>query len=204
MAVGHRLRDRSCGFYCGQRPQVRKQHGLPGNRDGLQRHRARSRRKQERGVFDGQGPGPHSSGGRHVAVGLVEGTPSTASTPGGKPAALRLLPLAEDEPPHHPTPRRRGSGTHPSGSQVGGRPSPGPVRAAPTASPRVPATRLFCRWNQAHKSSGTNFQGLPSKIDTLKEEMDEAGNKVEQCKVRRGAGGAGAASWLSPAAGGRS
>ncbi|KAF6272288.1 Rho GTPase activating protein 17 [Rhinolophus ferrumequinum] len=38
------------------------------------------------------------------------------------------------------------------------------------------------RWNQAHKSSGTNFQGLPSKIDTLKEEMDEAANKVEQCK----------------------
>ncbi|XP_034506406.1 rho GTPase-activating protein 17-like isoform X1 [Ailuropoda melanoleuca] len=38
------------------------------------------------------------------------------------------------------------------------------------------------RWNQAHKSSGTNFQGLPSKIDTLKEEMDEAGNKVELCK----------------------
>ncbi|XP_039090308.1 rho GTPase-activating protein 17 isoform X1 [Hyaena hyaena] len=38
------------------------------------------------------------------------------------------------------------------------------------------------RWNQAHKSSGTNFQGLPSKIDTLKEEMDDAGNKVEQCK----------------------
>ncbi|CAK7303532.1 Rho GTPase-activating protein 17 [Vulpes lagopus] len=37
-------------------------------------------------------------------------------------------------------------------------------------------------WNQAHKSSGTNFQGLPSKIDTLKEEMDEAGNKVELCK----------------------
>lgn len=43
---------------------------------------------------------------------------------------------------------------------------------------------MFCRWNQAHKSSGTNFQGLPSKIDTLKEEMDEAGNKVELCKVR--------------------
>uniref|UniRef100_A0A2K6MEH6 Rho GTPase-activating protein 17 n=1 Tax=Rhinopithecus bieti TaxID=61621 RepID=A0A2K6MEH6_RHIBE len=40
------------------------------------------------------------------------------------------------------------------------------------------------RWNQAHKSSGTNFQGLPSKIDTLKEEMDEAGNKVEQCKFK--------------------
>ncbi|XP_034509325.1 rho GTPase-activating protein 17-like [Ailuropoda melanoleuca] len=39
------------------------------------------------------------------------------------------------------------------------------------------------RWNQAHKSSGTNFQGLPSKIGTLKEEMDEAGNKVELCKV---------------------
>lgn len=104
VAVGHRLRDRSCGFYCGQRPQVRKQHEVPRNRDGLQRHRARSRRKQERGVFDGQGPGPHSSGGRHVAVGLVEGTPSTASPPGGKPAALRLLPLAEDEPPPPPYP----------------------------------------------------------------------------------------------------
>ncbi|XP_019605746.2 rho GTPase-activating protein 17 isoform X6 [Rhinolophus sinicus] len=38
------------------------------------------------------------------------------------------------------------------------------------------------RWNQAHKSSGTTSQGLPSKIDTLKEEMDEAANKVEQCK----------------------
>uniref|UniRef100_A0A670KL51 Rho GTPase-activating protein 17 n=1 Tax=Podarcis muralis TaxID=64176 RepID=A0A670KL51_PODMU len=38
------------------------------------------------------------------------------------------------------------------------------------------------RWNQAHKTSATNFQGLPSKIDSLKEEMDEAGNKVEQCK----------------------
>ncbi|KAJ6653891.1 hypothetical protein lerEdw1_007649 [Lerista edwardsae] len=39
------------------------------------------------------------------------------------------------------------------------------------------------RWNQAHKTSATSFQGLPSKIDSLKEEMDEAGNKVEQCKV---------------------
>ncbi|XP_048351538.1 rho GTPase-activating protein 17 isoform X2 [Sphaerodactylus townsendi] len=38
------------------------------------------------------------------------------------------------------------------------------------------------RWNQAHKTSAVNFQGLPSKIDSLKEEMDEAGNKVEQCK----------------------
>uniref|UniRef100_A0A8D0DTT0 Rho GTPase-activating protein 17 n=1 Tax=Salvator merianae TaxID=96440 RepID=A0A8D0DTT0_SALMN len=38
------------------------------------------------------------------------------------------------------------------------------------------------RWNQAHKTSATNFQGLPSKIESLKEEMDEAGNKVEQCK----------------------
>ncbi|KAJ7306004.1 hypothetical protein JRQ81_010370 [Phrynocephalus forsythii] len=38
------------------------------------------------------------------------------------------------------------------------------------------------RYNQAHKASATNFQGLPSKIDSLKEEMDEAGNKVEQCK----------------------
>nr|XP_033818878.1 rho GTPase-activating protein 17 isoform X3 [Geotrypetes seraphini] len=38
------------------------------------------------------------------------------------------------------------------------------------------------RWNQAQKSIGTNFQVHPSKIDSLKEEMDEAGNKVEQCK----------------------
>uniref|UniRef100_A0A8D0H0N6 Rho GTPase-activating protein 17 n=1 Tax=Sphenodon punctatus TaxID=8508 RepID=A0A8D0H0N6_SPHPU len=38
------------------------------------------------------------------------------------------------------------------------------------------------RWNQAHKTSGIASQGLPSKIDSLKEEMDEAGNKVEQCK----------------------
>nr|XP_047919031.1 rho GTPase-activating protein 17 isoform X5 [Anser cygnoides] len=38
------------------------------------------------------------------------------------------------------------------------------------------------RYNQAHKTSGTNFQMHPSKIDSLKEEMDEAGNKVEQCK----------------------
>ncbi|KYO41094.1 hypothetical protein Y1Q_0022333 [Alligator mississippiensis] len=38
------------------------------------------------------------------------------------------------------------------------------------------------RYNQVHKTSGTNFQVHPSKIDSLKEEMDEAGNKVEQCK----------------------
>ncbi|KAM6352581.1 rho GTPase-activating protein 17 isoform 3-T7 [Alca torda] len=38
------------------------------------------------------------------------------------------------------------------------------------------------RYNQAHKTSGTNFQVHPSKIESLKEEMDEAGNKVEQCK----------------------
>lgn len=45
---------------------------------------------------------------------------------------------------------------------------------------------LFPRYNQAHKTSGTNFQVHPSKIESLKEEMDEAGNKVEQCKVRAG------------------
>ncbi|KAH0631729.1 hypothetical protein JD844_019481 [Phrynosoma platyrhinos] len=42
--------------------------------------------------------------------------------------------------------------------------------------------KQLAKWNQAHKTSATNFQGLPSKIDSLKEEMDEAGNKVEQCK----------------------
>ncbi|KAM9305458.1 rho GTPase-activating protein 17 [Gastrophryne carolinensis] len=38
------------------------------------------------------------------------------------------------------------------------------------------------RYNQAQKSSATNFQMQPGKMDSLKEEMDEAGNKVEQCK----------------------
>ncbi|KAM4698419.1 rho GTPase-activating protein 17 [Rhinophrynus dorsalis] len=38
------------------------------------------------------------------------------------------------------------------------------------------------RYNQAQKSSGANFQMQPGKMDSLKEEMDEAANKVEQCK----------------------
>ncbi|XP_067390437.1 rho GTPase-activating protein 17 isoform X6 [Emydura macquarii macquarii] len=38
------------------------------------------------------------------------------------------------------------------------------------------------RYSQAYKTSGTNFQMHPSKIDSLKEEMDEAGNKVDLCK----------------------
>ncbi|XP_075035456.1 rho GTPase-activating protein 17 isoform X2 [Mixophyes fleayi] len=38
------------------------------------------------------------------------------------------------------------------------------------------------RCNQAQKSSGANFQMQPGKMDSLKEEMDEAANKVEQCK----------------------
>ncbi|XP_072273645.1 rho GTPase-activating protein 17 isoform X2 [Pyxicephalus adspersus] len=38
------------------------------------------------------------------------------------------------------------------------------------------------RHNQAQKSSTTNFQMQPGKMDSLKEEMDEAANKVEQCK----------------------
>lgn len=42
---------------------------------------------------------------------------------------------------------------------------------------------FFPRYNQAHKTSGTNFQVHPSKIESLKEEMDEAGNKVEHPKV---------------------
>ncbi|XP_041434401.1 rho GTPase-activating protein 17 isoform X1 [Xenopus laevis] len=37
------------------------------------------------------------------------------------------------------------------------------------------------RFNQSQKS-GTNFQMQPGKMDSLKEEMDEAMNKVEQCK----------------------
>ncbi|KAM4631537.1 rho GTPase-activating protein 17 isoform 1-T2 [Discoglossus pictus] len=38
------------------------------------------------------------------------------------------------------------------------------------------------RWMQAHKSSSTNFQMQPGKIDSLKEEADEALNRVEQCR----------------------
>ncbi|KAM5152319.1 rho GTPase-activating protein 17 isoform 2-T2 [Mantella aurantiaca] len=38
------------------------------------------------------------------------------------------------------------------------------------------------RYNQQQKSSTTNFQMQPGKMDSLKEEMDEAANKVEQCK----------------------
>ncbi|XP_062914652.1 rho GTPase-activating protein 17-like isoform X6 [Mobula hypostoma] len=40
------------------------------------------------------------------------------------------------------------------------------------------------RYNQAHKTafSGANFQAIAAKVDSLREEMDEAGNKVELCK----------------------
>ncbi|XP_078414613.1 rho GTPase-activating protein 17a isoform X5 [Cetorhinus maximus] len=40
------------------------------------------------------------------------------------------------------------------------------------------------RYNQAHKAafSGANFPAVAAKIDSLREEMDEAGNKVELCK----------------------
>ncbi|XP_078096408.1 rho GTPase-activating protein 17a isoform X6 [Mustelus asterias] len=40
------------------------------------------------------------------------------------------------------------------------------------------------RYNQAHKAafSGTNFPAVAAKVDSLREEMDEAGNKVELCK----------------------
>lgn len=44
---------------------------------------------------------------------------------------------------------------------------------------------LSLRWLQATKSiiSGTNTQALTAKADSLKEEMDEAMNKMELCKV---------------------
>ncbi|XP_044158847.1 rho GTPase-activating protein 17 isoform X2 [Bufo gargarizans] len=38
------------------------------------------------------------------------------------------------------------------------------------------------RYNQAVKSSSANFQMQPGKLDSLREEMEEAENKVEQCK----------------------
>lgn len=39
---------------------------------------------------------------------------------------------------------------------------------------------LACRWYQATKS---NNQAMAAKADSLKDEMDEAVNKVEICKV---------------------
>lgn len=46
---------------------------------------------------------------------------------------------------------------------------------------------FLSRWLQATKSiiSGTNTQALTAKADLLKEEVDEAMNKVELCKVTR-------------------
>lgn len=90
-------------------------------------------------------------------------------------AGLLPLPLPEDRPGGAGV---LGNGTHPRWNRSGG----GGCVCAPHSQTGV--THVLCRWNQAHKSSGTTFQGLPSKVDTLKEEMDEAGNKVEQCKVR--------------------
>lgn len=42
------------------------------------------------------------------------------------------------------------------------------------------------RYHQANKAilSATNNQAMAAKADSLKEEMDEAHNKVEICKVR--------------------
>lgn len=44
---------------------------------------------------------------------------------------------------------------------------------------------VVLRWLQATKSiiSGTNTQALTAKADSLKEEVDEAMNKMELCKV---------------------
>lgn len=39
---------------------------------------------------------------------------------------------------------------------------------------------FFCRWYQATKSTN---QAMAAKVDSLKDEMDEALNKVEACKV---------------------
>lgn len=39
---------------------------------------------------------------------------------------------------------------------------------------------FFCRWYQATKSTN---QAMAAKVDSLKDEMEEALNKVEACKV---------------------
>ncbi len=52
-------------------------------------------------------------------------------------------------------------------------------------SPSLKLKRSLHRWLQATKSiiSGTNTQALTAKADSLKEEVDEAMNKMELCKV---------------------
>jgi len=51
--------------------------------------------------------------------------------------------------------------------------------------PSSQLNRFLNRWLQATKSiiSGTNTQALTAKADSLKEEVDEAMNKMELCKV---------------------
>lgn len=44
----------------------------------------------------------------------------------------------------------------------------------------VDVSLFFCRWYQATKSTN---QAMAAKVDSLRDEMDEALNKVEACKV---------------------
>lgn len=61
------------------------------------------------------------------------------------------------------------------------------------ASPSLPVTALpsLCRWQQSAKSSGlaSNLQPSGAKADALREEMEEAANRVEICRVLGGPGG---------------
>lgn len=49
----------------------------------------------------------------------------------------------------------------------------------------------LCRWQQSAKSSGlaSNLQPSGAKADALREEMEEAANRVEICRVLGGPGG---------------
>ena len=57
----------------------------------------------------------------------------------------------------------------------------------------LPMTALpaLCRWQQSAKSSGlaSNLQPSGAKADALREEMEEAANRVEICRVPRVRGG---------------
>lgn len=115
-------------------------------------------------------------------------TPNTARVPSqwGCNVSFRLLPFLEDKLKRswHPRYSYRSQLESALGKESVSLRALIPQGWVCAASSQMLIAPMFYRWNQAHKSSGTNFQGLPSKIDTLKEEMDEAGNKVELCKVQ--------------------
>lgn len=60
-----------------------------------------------------------------------------------------------------------------------------PATALQIPVPPVTALSSLCRWQQSAKSSGlaSNLQPSGAKADALREEMEEAANRVEICRV---------------------